>query len=309
MKNQLSKDKKQQLMAGHTISKQRSMPVVLQNGKQQFAGMKYNQQYNQQPPVSPSNPNERKWIDKLMDAIVGDVYEADSKYALVCNFCFTHCGLALPEEYKTYKFICPSCKKMNDNAKKYNVTNPNINKKPIGNDQMSLPPPSAPVNKIGTFNNSIPVDNTQSAPVTPQSPNPIILENNNAKKPNLGRRNSTLLEEMDDSSTTDLYQNNPISNEVDLQNVTENDTENIEVDGNIINKWEQEIEKEKEIINLPNEIVNNVDDKINEGEEEIKKEEEVKNEISNVDENQEPLESPSTENHQVEKDEPISNEK
>jgi len=101
----LSKTKKQQLMGNHTISKQRSMPVVLQNGKQQFTDMRYNQQYNQYqqpPPPVPTNPNERKWIDKLMDAIVGDVNDANSKYALVCNFCYTHCGLALPEEYKTF---------------------------------------------------------------------------------------------------------------------------------------------------------------------------------------------------------------
>jgi len=296
MKNpQLSKDKKQQLMAGHTISKQRSMPVVLKNGKQQFADMRFNQQYNQQQqPVSPSNPNERKWIDKLMDAIVGDVYEADSKYALVCNFCYTHCGLALPEEYKTYKFICPSCKKMNDNAKKYNVSNPNGNKKIDGNNQMSLPPPSAPVNKIGTFNNSIPINHTQSVPVTPQNPTPIIPDNNNAK-PNLARRSSTLLEEMDDSSNTDLYQNNKISTEVSSQN--EESTENIDQDENNLKKIEKEVEEEEEIINYQenNNVTN--DENVNEGE--------IKNEVNDNDENQESL---STEDQQVEKDESITNE-
>ena len=46
----------------------------------------------------PHSPN-RTWLDKLMDTVIGDVGGPSSKYALVCEQCFTHNGLVLPELY------------------------------------------------------------------------------------------------------------------------------------------------------------------------------------------------------------------
>ncbi|OUM69168.1 hypothetical protein PIROE2DRAFT_68581 [Piromyces sp. E2] len=189
------------------------------------------------------------------------------------------------------EYICPNCKKMNDNAKKYNVKN--SKGKPVGNNPMSLPPPSAPVNKIGTHNN-IPNNNTHSAPVTPQNPIPIIPDND-GKVPSLVRRSSTLLEEMDDSTNTDTNQNISASLEVDSQEViTEGTDENFEQDTNNMNQFEQEIEQEKEVINYSennNEINNAISNATD-------NEEESKNEV-----NEESLEPPSVEDQQVQNNE------
>jgi len=291
--------RKQQVMNSHTISKQRSMPVLPKNkNNKQFPDSNQQQPQQQQqqqqqqhplPPLtSPSNPNERKWIDKLMDAIVGDVNEVDSKYALVCNFCYTHCGLALPEEYKTFKYICPNCKKLNDNALKYNVKVPNSNKRP-GN---LLPPVSIPNRVL----------NTQSAPTTP------LKEINKSDifdaKPNLMRRSSTLLEEMDDSTnntdSASLSQSIPAQeNEIVESNdaITEGTEEGLEQsDNNNIEQYDQEIEQEKEIINLPEEKNNDNDNKL----------EEENNKIQNkVTYNDNDKEESSTEQPVVEKNEPV----
>eukprot|EP00833_Pecoramyces_ruminatium_P017243 jgi/Orpsp1_1/1191275/evm.model.d7180000084631.1 len=296
MRNPQMIAKKQQLMAGHNLSKQRSMPVVLQNGKQQFAGARYNQQYNQYnqqyPPQygnqSQSNPNERKWIDKLMDAIVGDVNEVDTKYALVCNYCYTHCGLALPEEYKTFKYICPNCKKLNDNAKKYKIDVQN-NKKIVDKDHMLLPPPSAPVEKPKNLN--ILQDNTfsKSAPVSPRKKSSIVSNNDNTKKPNLERRSSTLLDEMDDSTNTDTTTLNQINQTpVNIKQediINEGTDEALDQDTNDINQFEQEIENEKEVINYQEENnnndnnSNNNNDTIVEGNENVENDE-IKNSLN-----------------------------
>jgi len=292
--------RKQELMGGRSIERQKSMPAVLSNGRPVFPDMKNNQQqqqqlqqYNQQS--QPSNPNERKWIDKLMDAIVGDVNEVDSKYALVCNFCYTHCGLALPEEYKTFKYICPNCKKLNDNAKKYNINVPNNNAKPVG--QPLLLPPAGPNKKPGIIDTSSNSNFSKSAPVTPHHPQPIsgIPDgNNNNKKPNLIRRSSTLLDEMDDSSAS-------TSNKA-LSNVNqETSEENLNDEINDTNQFEEEIEQEKEIINYPEENDNNNNsnienepkvDKNNENvelNEPITEEENQYNNNESLDNNQEPI--------------------
>ncbi|KAG4085633.1 hypothetical protein H8356DRAFT_1739727 [Neocallimastix lanati (nom. inval.)] len=309
MRNPKMMDRKQQIIGGHNLSRQRSMPVVLTNGKQQFADMRFNQQY---PPPQygvqqPSNPNERKWIDKLMDAIVGDVNEADSKYALVCNFCYTHCGLALPEEYKTFKYICPNCKKLNDNAKKYNIKDPKSNQSSVVNEDHMLPPPSAPIEKSNNLK-VLPIKTqSKSAPVSPQKSNFSISDNNNNTKPNLQRRSSTLLEEMDDSTNTDTTTFNQIT--PTPVNVNPNDVINEGTDENLdqdingdINQFEKEIEEEKEVINYQEENdINNtssINTVVEEGEkienndmQESNAQEETQsdNEIINDDNKQEPI--------------------
>jgi len=297
--------RKQQLMNGHSISKQRSMPVVLQskqiNNKnfnqqqlqqQQLQQQQLQQQQLQQQPISPSNPNERKWIDKLMDAIVGDVNEVDSRYALVCNFCYTHCGLALPEEYKTFKYICPNCKKLNDNAKKYNIKEPAGKERPIGNP-MSLPP-TAPNSKPPK---NIPehIRNAKSAPASPLKPSTIIPNDiNNDKKPNLTRRSSTLLEEMDDSDTNSFNQNiqAPVDDKEKEVIVNGESNEVLDQEANALNQVEEEIEQEKEIINYPEEENENneINDNINSTNTLPNNEEDIQNEIVDDAAKEEPIE-------------------
>ena len=47
-------------------------------------------------PVTPQPPPRKQWYDKLADAILGDddaTASPSSRYALICQKCFTHNGL------------------------------------------------------------------------------------------------------------------------------------------------------------------------------------------------------------------------
>jgi hypothetical protein len=41
------------------------------------------------------------WYEKMVEAIIGDAEGPHQKYALICQQCFEHNGLVLPEEYPT----------------------------------------------------------------------------------------------------------------------------------------------------------------------------------------------------------------
>lgn len=58
--------------------------------------------------MSPS----KSWVDKLMDKIIGDPGQF-SKYALICEFCYSHNGLVLPENFSKQQFRCFKCDKFN----------------------------------------------------------------------------------------------------------------------------------------------------------------------------------------------------
>lgn len=59
----------------------------------------------QQQPVPPAfviHPEPKKtWMDRLVDAMIGDDSAKQSKYALICQRCHAHNGLALPDEILT----------------------------------------------------------------------------------------------------------------------------------------------------------------------------------------------------------------
>ncbi|KAG0332421.1 hypothetical protein BG004_001276 [Podila humilis] len=75
-----------------------------------------NRPFNQGPPgLSVSPPNEssntdKQWYDKIVDLIVGDE-GPDTKYALICKQCYTHNGLALPQEIHCNFFNPPRSKR------------------------------------------------------------------------------------------------------------------------------------------------------------------------------------------------------
>lgn len=56
----------------------------------------------QQQPVFPQPRSEPQWYDKIVDALVGET-GPETKYALICNHCFSHNGLVLKEEYDTIR--------------------------------------------------------------------------------------------------------------------------------------------------------------------------------------------------------------
>lgn len=85
----------------------------------------------QQYPLGPVyNANyQPSWYDKILDIIVGeDEYSPKSRYALICNNCRRHNGLAQPGELPQYViYICPQCGFRNGTEKKKRKeTQPNL---------------------------------------------------------------------------------------------------------------------------------------------------------------------------------------
>lgn len=53
------------------------------------------------PPTPPAAPTPPTWLDRLVDAIIGD--DRHSRYALICQKCLSHNGLARPEDFETVR--------------------------------------------------------------------------------------------------------------------------------------------------------------------------------------------------------------
>lgn len=63
------------------------------------------------PPSQPMPPPRKQWFDKLADAILGDedggsATPASSRYALICQKCFTHNGLVKESMWEDARECC-----------------------------------------------------------------------------------------------------------------------------------------------------------------------------------------------------------
>ncbi|KAG8681649.1 hypothetical protein FRC09_017334, partial [Ceratobasidium sp. 395] len=78
----------------------------------------------------PMQPPRRGWMDKFADKLLGDddstVGIAQSRYALICEKCFSHNGLVKESEWEDTQYRCPKCGHFNlsAKAKKAGVTVP-----------------------------------------------------------------------------------------------------------------------------------------------------------------------------------------
>lgn len=61
--------------------------------------------------LRPLLPRERTFIDRIVDVLVGD--GPDKRYALICEHCFSHNGMALQEEFEYLAFNCCYCHHFN----------------------------------------------------------------------------------------------------------------------------------------------------------------------------------------------------
>lgn len=66
-------------------------------------------------PDVPSTTPRKNAYDRVIDWIVGDVESPTQTYALICEECHAHCGLALPELFFTMEYYCPYCSHFNSN--------------------------------------------------------------------------------------------------------------------------------------------------------------------------------------------------
>jgi len=64
-------------------------------------------------PTYPVAPPRKQWYDKLADALLGDdeggVASPSSRYALICEKCFTHNGLVKESMWEDAQYVCPKC--------------------------------------------------------------------------------------------------------------------------------------------------------------------------------------------------------
>jgi len=69
----------------------------------------------------PLPPPRKLWYDKLADALLGDdepaVNVAASRYALICQKCFTHNGLVKEDMWEDAQYVCPKCGHFNPSAR------------------------------------------------------------------------------------------------------------------------------------------------------------------------------------------------
>ncbi|VDB85526.1 unnamed protein product [Peniophora sp. CBMAI 1063] len=136
-------------------------------------------------PPQPLPPPRKQWYDKLADAILGDdETAAASRYALICQKCFTHNGLVEASRYEEMQYTCPKCGHFNPSPR---TLKQGGSKSPVGR---------SPV---------------ESSPVSP-SPSPSISQANGppvaraARGPSGLRKStsSTPIQEEGDSSLMDV---------------------------------------------------------------------------------------------------------
>ncbi|KAF9535207.1 hypothetical protein CPB83DRAFT_755476 [Crepidotus variabilis] len=64
-------------------------------------------------PTYPLGPPRKQWYDKVADAILGDddagAASPSSRYALICEKCFTHNGLVKESMWEDAQYVCPKC--------------------------------------------------------------------------------------------------------------------------------------------------------------------------------------------------------
>ncbi|EIW54803.1 uncharacterized protein TRAVEDRAFT_60246 [Trametes versicolor FP-101664 SS1] len=73
-------------------------------------------------PQRPLPPPRKQWFDKLADAILGDddgsTTATGSRYALICQKCFSHNGLVKESVWEDAQYVCPKCGYFNPSARK-----------------------------------------------------------------------------------------------------------------------------------------------------------------------------------------------
>lgn len=65
--------------------------------------------------IKPILPQNRSIVEKLIDYAFND--GPNNRYALICYKCFSHNGMALPEEFEYLSFVCAYCGSFNPSRK------------------------------------------------------------------------------------------------------------------------------------------------------------------------------------------------
>uniref|UniRef100_A0A023GM16 Endoplasmic reticulum junction formation protein lunapark n=1 Tax=Amblyomma triste TaxID=251400 RepID=A0A023GM16_AMBTT len=126
-------------------------PGVPRNGQQPHAPL-------QMPALPrPILPRERTAFDRVIDFLVGE--GPGNRYALICNRCCSHNGMALKEEYEYLSFRCCYCFHWNQ-AKKQRPELPRVLEMPLPG--MLALPSSGPPAPVPAEESSTTVNNSSS---------------------------------------------------------------------------------------------------------------------------------------------------
>ncbi|KAG2073360.1 hypothetical protein BDR04DRAFT_1072694 [Suillus decipiens] len=97
------------------------------------------------PTPQPIQPTRKQWYDKLADAILGDeessVSVAASRYALICQKCFSHNGLVKESVWEDTQYVCPKCGFLNPSARSKRLGLQRTPSPPVNVDTDTIPPP------------------------------------------------------------------------------------------------------------------------------------------------------------------------
>ncbi|KAI6187849.1 Endoplasmic reticulum junction formation protein lunapark [Aphelenchoides besseyi] len=106
-------------------------------------------------PIRPFIQPSRTPIDKILDYIVGD--GPSNRFALICQQCYVHNGMCLPEEFKSMAFICFNCGMYNPARNSNGLFTP---KRSITH-QYPVEAPSGPLIRTATNSDSSDSENTE----------------------------------------------------------------------------------------------------------------------------------------------------
>jgi len=123
----------------------------------------------------PVQPQRRQWYDRLADSILGDddpnIASPSSRYALICEKCFTHNGLVKENMWEDAQYVCPKC----------NHFNASIRSKRSRQQQSASPNASA------TTSPSTPASSTLITPQRQPSQQPLPNSPQESDLPNVDR--------------------------------------------------------------------------------------------------------------------------
>ncbi|KAL0963857.1 hypothetical protein UPYG_G00314450 [Umbra pygmaea] len=115
------------------------------------------------PPLArPVLPRDRGALDRVLEYLVGD--GPQNRYALICQQCVTHNGMALKEEFEYVAFRCAYCYFLNPARK----TRPQAPRLPENNAEAPIPtspsPVAAPLSPEAAKSPIAAAENQQAAP-------------------------------------------------------------------------------------------------------------------------------------------------
>ncbi|KAG2120374.1 hypothetical protein DEU56DRAFT_894853 [Suillus clintonianus] len=97
------------------------LPITQQAHLQTPIAQQRNLPLQLSPTPQPIQPTRKQWYDKLADAILGDeessMSVAASRYALICQKCFSHNGLVKESVWEDTQYVCPKCGYLNPSAR------------------------------------------------------------------------------------------------------------------------------------------------------------------------------------------------